>query len=207
MGFPFFYIPLNNMDYIKEAKQKYLKVREGINDDTKNLNEFFAFCYLWFRPNEYGKRIQKRLEQYFGLVKVNEKDEKGDSYLNFMDKLKLWFEIKVSYLGNGGTFTVRHIRKWQNFDYYLLCFINPLNDFKPIFVVVTCNDLINNFRCNYMNGTKESNEYNQRSSLGLSFKKDSADYNRLLRLNRLNGTDAINVFEFLSEQKYGLKVK
>lgn len=195
------------MNYVEEAKEKYLKVRNGVNDDTKNLTEFFAFCYLWYRPNEYGKKIQKKLEEYFGLVKVSEKDEKGDSFLNFMGKLKLWFEIKVSYLGNTDSFTVRHIRKWQNFDYYLLCFINPLEDFKVRYVVVTCDDLINNFRCNFVNGTKESNRLNQNVSLGVTIKKDSKDYNLLLALNRLNGTDAIHMFEFLSEKKYGLNMK
>jgi len=195
------------MNYIEEGKKKYKKIRDGVVDDTTTLTEFFAFCYLWYRPNEYGKKIQNRLEQYFGLVKVSEKLQKGDSLLNFMNHLKLWFEIKVSYLGNKGSFTVRHIRKWQKFDYYLLCFINPLKGFKADFIVVTCDQLINNFNCSYVNGTKESNKYNERSSLGMSVKYGSKEYEKLLALNHLDGTEPVHVFEFLAQQKYGLVEK
>ena len=187
------------MDYKKLASDKYLELKEGIKDDTETLEDYLALCYLKYRPNEYGKHIQNRLEEYFGMRKVSEQTEKGDSIYSTTNNNKVWFEIKVSFLGKNDTYTVRYIRPWQNFDYYLLCFIDPRNC-EPKFYVVTCDDLVKNFNCTYMNGTKESNKSNLKSALGLTLKLGTPNYRLLKSLNRMKGNQAINVFEFLAMQ-------
>jgi hypothetical protein len=187
------------MDYKKQATEKFLELRNGLVDDTETLEDYLAFCYLKYRPNEYGKKIQKRLENYFGMHKVSESTEKGDSFFSTTSNRKMWFEIKVSYLGINNTYSIRYIRPWQEFDYYLLCFINPM-DCKPKFFVTTCQDLMDNFSYNYMNGTIESNKSNSKSAYGITIRNDGESYRTLKSLNRLEGNDPINVFEFLARQ-------
>lgn len=187
------------MEYKKLAFQKYIENKQGITDDTNNLEDYLAFCYLKYKPNEYGKKIQKRLEEYFGMYKVCEKKDKGDSLYSTTNNNKIWFEIKVSYLGKNDTYSVRYIRPWQTFDYYLLCFIDPKNC-EPKFYVLTCEDILNNFNCHYMNGTKESNESNKKSALGLSIKIGTPTYRLFCSLNKMKGNESIHVFEFLASQ-------
>ena len=187
------------MTYIEKAVDKFTRLKEGIVDDTKSFEEYLGFCYINFRPNEYGKLIQKRIEDYFGFVKIGEKNEKGDCHFRTTNDNKLWFEVKVSYLGKNDTYSVRYIRPWQDFDYYLLCFVNPLNC-KPNYFVLTCHDIIKNFKCHYMNGTKESNKSNSKSAYGITIKLGSDSYKKLFDLNRLSGNDGLHVFEFLAKQ-------
>jgi hypothetical protein len=188
------------MKYKNLAAEKFMQIRNEIVNDTKTLEDFIAFCYLKYRPNEYGKKIQKRLERYFGMHKVSDSIERGDSFYSTMGDHKMWFEMKVSYLGKTDTYSIRYIRHWQDLDYYLLCFVDP-RDCKPQFYVVTGSDLMKNFKCHFMNGTKESNKSNKKSALGLMIKNGSKNHELLKRLNKLQGTDTINVFEFLAEQK------
>jgi len=187
------------MSYVKLASEKYQKMKSRSTQEPEDLREFLGFCFTEYRPNEYGKRIQKRFETYFGFTKISQSEDKGDSLFRTTNNTKLLLELKVSFLGVNNYYTVRYIRPWQEFDYYLICFIDP-NNCDPKFIVVTCEDLINNFKCGYMNGTKESNLNNSKSALGTSFLNKGQSYEKLLRLNRLKGNDPIHVFEFLASQ-------
>lgn len=187
------------MDYVKLAAKKYLSKKESKEKKIDDNNQFLGMCYYEKAPSEYGKLIQKRYEKYFGLKKVSEKNERGDSMFSTTNNNEIWFEIKASFLGINNCFSIRHIRPWQKFDYYLMCFIHPCNC-EPEFYVVTCNDLINNFNLSYMNGTKKSNENNDKVSYGINININSSKYELLKMLNKCEGNTGLHVFEFLAKQ-------
>lgn len=141
--------------------------------------EYFTGCF-------YDPRISK----YFA------------SRLNFTTQVtKRFFEVKISYLGKNDTYTVRNIRPYQNFEYYILCFVNCENNFKPTFLVVNKSVITDGsvFTLTPMNGTKNANKDNTDIGYGISFKRDSWKDLYLEGKNLMKGTTYQDLTNFLSE--------
>lgn len=110
------------------------------NEDALDLleeKELFKFLFLFFTPQSYGTKIEKRIIRDFNLEKVPASLDKGD----FKTKNEKYGEVKTSFLDSEGKFHFVQIRPYQDNDYYLLVSILPKEDFKIMYFVIQKHEL------------------------------------------------------------------
>lgn len=124
------------------------------------------------------------------------------------DVKKSFIEGKISYLGGKSKgYTVRNIRIYQNFDYFLLCLVDCDEDFKNTFIIVDKKIITEGeINLSVMNGTKDSNKKNKNTGKGFAFKKNSRIHKYLLDNNKLkNGCDYNDCINFIKKDRLRLK--
>jgi hypothetical protein len=90
----------------------------------------------------------------------------------------------------------------------MLCFVDCEDNFKPHFICIDKTVLTDNrdYRLSYMNGTKKSNENNENCNMGVTIKKNSPQYKRLINVhNKLKGTSINDMLEFLFSLNISLR--
>jgi hypothetical protein len=128
--------------------------------------------------------------------KMKKGDELGD-----IDIGGKYYEVKTSYLGQSGdTYTITHIRQWQKFNYYLLCFIDCDNDFTPHFYVLNKN-VMNMIKVDNMNGTSNSNIDNTKVEKRVTIKVGSDNHRVIVEHNKLKDTTFDSLCDFVNEQR------
>ena len=120
---------------------------------------------------------------------------------------KSYIETKMSYLNKSDGYSIKHIRPYQDFNYYLLCFIDCNDKFKANYFmvkkeIITAN---NEISLSIMNGTKKVNEKNGNKIYSATIKKNSIAYNLLLHNNLLSGTNYSHLSEFIIKEGEVLK--
>jgi hypothetical protein len=136
--------------------------------------------------------ISKLLQAY----KMSPSDELGDITIGGK-----YYEIKTSYLGQSGdTYTITHIRQWQKFNYYLLCFIDCDNDFTPHFYVLNKN-FMDMIKVDNMNGTSNSNIGNDKVEKRATIKVGTYNHRMIIRHNILKDTTFDSLCDFVNEQR------
>ena len=178
------------LDYLQLAKIKFGQ-RKDVDFGLK-LKDFICDCYVRLLPCSYGKRIEQKIIQEFGMESVKTRMNRGDSKKNGKH-----FEIKVSFLSNlSNAYNLTHLRPWQLIDYYLFCFVDCENDFTPMFFVIP-KHMIYKFKIGPMNGTELSNENNHNIEMRSTINKGTKEYKDLLKYNLLFDTSAKSLKEFL----------
>lgn len=136
------------------------------------IEEFLELCQHEI-PATYGKLIVKKIIHDSGRIaqSVSDNIEKGDIKIreNWTDK---FYEVKTSFLNKGGKFGIKNIRSWQDYDRFILCFVDTTNDkYRPYFYCVDKSVIIDNPVLVFtgMNNTKETNMKNMRVALSTSF--------------------------------------
>jgi len=133
-------------------------------------------------PAAYGYQIAiKIIYDCLGiLISSNSKKEIGDAYtfspnLNHLARL-LYYEIKSSFLDIiNDTFKIDHIRDYQDFDFFILCFVDKIDNYKGRFYILPKNFICDNssiFKLSAMNNTKYDNQKNQNVDKQLRIKKE-----------------------------------
>jgi hypothetical protein len=207
---------MENTDYVKLAINKFN------SDKTPNwdlsLRDFICDCYLRFAPAVYGNHICEKIrldlkDRFFNLKEgysyseenmsfqyVSAKEERGDIMHNF-----IYYETKVSFLGqNRNGYCLRHLRVWQDFHAYLICFIDCDNNFEPHFYVISSADM-NRFELSQQNGTRSANKNNENVEMSLTvtdFKKTMLD-----DYNHLDGNSFDDLFNFMVKNRNDKEIK
>ncbi len=180
--------------YLQEAKDKRIS-RKKI-DYNVNLYEFICQCYVKLNPNSYGKYMEDAISKLLQAYKMSPSDELGDITIGGK-----YYEIKTSYLGQSGdTYTITHIRQWQKFNYYLLCFIDCDNDFTPHFYVLNKN-FMDMIKVDNMNGTSNSNIGNDKVEKRATIKVGTYNHIMIIRHNILKDTTFDSLCDFVNEQR------
>ena len=180
--------------YLQEAKDKRIS-RKKI-DYNVNLYEFICQCYVKLNPNSYGKYMEDAISKLLQAYKMSPSDELGDITIGGK-----YYEIKTSYLGQSGdTYTITHIRQWQKFNYYLLCFIDCDNDFTPHFYVLNKN-FMDMIKVDNMNGTSNSNIGNDKVEKRATIKVGTYNHRMIIRHNILKDTTFDSLCDFVNEQR------
>jgi hypothetical protein len=179
------------MNYLELAKQKFSKSKEV--DYMLPLNHFIMDCYVRLNPCSYGLRIASKICIDSSLPQVSSRLGLGDCMVG-----ERAYEIKVSFLSQENTYCITHIRMWQKFTHYILCFVDCRDNFTPNFIVLNKFEL-NKLNLGAMNNTKEANVDNHNIELRVTIKKDSKEYNFLLRNNLLNGTSYGDLREYIEK--------
>lgn len=148
---------------------------------------------------DYGKRDYEIVQRGWSY--------KVEEIICFDNVHKKFIEVKISYLGKNGTYTIRNIRPYQNFDYFLFCFVDCDNNFKQTYILVTKEFITENsdFTLTPMNGTKKVNKDRKNIAFGTAFKKRSFQFSELIDCNLLKGTEYNDVFNFFDKKSIELK--
>lgn len=159
-----------------------------------NLQDFICQCYVNLNPNSYGTHIQEYLRQSLNAWDVPAYEERGDFQVG--DK---YFEVKASYLSQKNSlYNLTHLRTWQQINYYLCCFIDCDDEFKPYFYVIDKN-ILGKMKLGFMNGTPKSNVNNVNVEMRATVKLNSDNHKVLSKHNLLKDNTFDSLREFMSE--------
>jgi hypothetical protein len=161
---------------------------------TDHMYKFICDC-VGLLPASYGPLIQNKVIHDLKAIGVKSDEERGDFRKN-----KTYFEFKTSFLSKGISYSITNIRKWHNFDYYVLCFIDVENNFTPNFYVITKSG-IDTFSQRGMNGTVESNMSNTNIGMSVTFNVKSKEFEQFKSMNLLKDTSFDSLFEFVDSFK------
>jgi hypothetical protein len=176
--------------YLSLATNKF-KSDRSVNYDLP-LEDFICQCYVKLTPNNYGTRVQERLRRELNVNRVSQRLGMGD-----FEICRKYFEVKVSYLSSKeDSYYLLHLRPWQRFNYYLLCFVDCENDFKPNFYVID-KHVIHKFKLNNMHGTADANSDNHNVELRISIENNSDSMRILKRSNLLKDTSLQSLKSFI----------
>lgn len=199
-------------------------------DYELSIEEFIVKMYLNCDPASYGRQFVKKImrdclstrsKKELNLYYVKDWVDQGDlvqtfpstefftgklydnkkkKFIKWEEAQKTTFEVKISYLTKSGVYNIRNIRPYQNFDYYLLCFVDCKIDFKPEFILVKKSLITTDkfFKLTPMNGTKNANKNNVDIGYGTSFKRSGWQEVMLLSENILEGTSYEDFMNFLT---------
>lgn len=182
---------MNN--YKELAKAKFYQSTD-MNFDL-GFDDFIADCYVRLKPCSYGGIIEKKIRKDVNLISVAPSENRGDVIFGG-DRA----EIKVSYLGKNRSYRLTHLRGWQDFKYYIICFVDCENDFEYELYLLD-KTVMNNFKLVAMNGTHESNSENGNIEMCLTVKKGGDKHNIFKDNNLLSGTKIGDLINFVSEME------
>jgi hypothetical protein len=177
-------------EFLKKAIDKF-KINKNI-DLSLDLIEYICECYVKLNPCSYGTRIENKIKKLLNVKSVKKKENKGD--FKYGDN---YGEIKVTFLSQSKTYNITHIRLYQNFDTYLLCFIDCENNFTPNFYLIPKN-VMNRLPLTSMNGTEESNMGNKNIDQRITIKKYSKEHKLISRNNLLNSPTINDLKKYLN---------
>lgn len=230
------FISMNNELLMLAINKFKSKNKFTPNEYLLPIEDFILKMYLNCDPSSYGNQFVKKLlkdnfQKGINLGKLTNTSDTADicqtshlhwyeDYfcldddahtpipLHFNDIEKSLYEVKISYLTKANNYTIRNIRPYQTFDYFLLCFVDCSNNFLPNFFVVTKEYVLNELTLNPMNGTKEANKDNKNIVYGTTLSKNGGSFYLMKNCaNLLNGTSYTHLNEFFISEHEILKQK
>jgi hypothetical protein len=109
---------------------------------------------------------------------------------------KIYYEIKSSFSRKNGRLGLTHIRDYQNFDYFIVCFVDRTNKFKEYYYLLPKSFICENFKLSAMNNTTITNQENKNVPKTMSLKMEKA-LNLFGDANILYGTSYKDLMSFL----------
>jgi len=159
-----------------------------------NLHDFICQCYTNLNPNSYGTHIQEYIRMSLNAWDVSASEERGDFKVGGK-----YFEVKASYLSQKNeSYSMTHMRTWQRFNFYLCCFIDCDNNFKPQFYLIDKN-ITAKMKLSFMNGTPSSNVNNTNVEMRATVKVSSDNHKVLLKHNLLKDDTFEALREFVTD--------
>lgn len=146
---------------LKQVNKKRLTQNVFTENDMESpMKVFLMKSYNQCTPNKYGDLFPKKVvyDSNGMLKELSSTLDKGDCHINF----KKYYECKISFRNKSGKYSITNIRDWQEFNYFILCFVDSDNDFKPYFYCVPKETITDNQGINLtgMNNTEEINRMN-----------------------------------------------
>jgi len=213
---------------IKNCKEKFNSKNTIKKSDYRlPIDEFLMVLYDSCDPQCYGaqfpKKLLKDVEEKLNLFEMPDKIDCGDLGLiyptfdswfgggrhvvtpegsqDINTYKKITFEAKLSFLHKKGSYGIRQIRLYQDFDFFLICFVDCENNFTPSFTCVPQKALKKIFHLTPTNGTKEANKKNGNIPYSVNVTKGSYQMKLLFDdYNLLKGTTYSDVVNFLSKK-------
>jgi len=168
------------MDKLQMAKKRF-NTKNLEPDYRVDFNEFILNCFLEHSPSSYGK-LKYALQKYY--------------------------EIKCSYLGKNGCYSLRNIRPYQNIDGgYIICFIDCENDFTPEFYLVDFSVIAIYFKMSHMNGVSSEHKDGAFLNMGVTIKKGSDNHYVLKYYNKLDGTKLGDLISYFDKKRSEMEIQ
>tara|TARA_Y100000034_G_scaffold120894_1_gene164483 strand:- start:518 stop:1525 length:1008 start_codon:yes stop_codon:yes gene_type:complete len=215
-------------ELIKNCIEKF-NTKNHVKHSDYNLpiDEFLMVLYKSCDPQCYGTQFPKKLlkdgENDLNLFEMPDKIDDGDVGLiyptydswfgggrhvatpdgnqDIKTYKKITFEAKLSFLHKNGSYGIRQIRLYQDFNFFLICFVDCEDNFTPSFTCINQQDIKNICHLTPTNGTKEANKKNGNIPYSLNVTKGSYQMKLLFdEYNLLRGTTYNDVLNFLSKK-------
>ncbi len=189
-------------ELLREVLEKSSKQNKMSEEDFNTpLDEFIMMAYRNCYPNTYGILFAKKVIQLSngGMKQMNPKLDCGDAQFSMSGQRK-YCEIKISYLNEGGKYRITNIRTHQNFNFFILCFVDKIKNFKPNFYVVPKEAITNNpaIHLTPMNGTSWANMNNEIVPMSTTINAFDLDW-LLKKHNVLTNTSTKSLLTYLSK--------
>jgi hypothetical protein len=163
------------------SKEESLKRSEEISaerDATIDINlPIDIFVTELYRKNSqsFGLGMGRKIIHDSNGALISSDPDHGDAYsTNTSDPL--FHEAKSSCSGIKGIYNIVHIRPYQNFDYFILCFVDRKDKFKQQYFLIPKSFICDNFKLSNMNNTRKSNKKNKEIDKRMSIKTEVAHY-------------------------------
>jgi len=188
-------------ELLREVLEKSSKQNKMSDEDFNTpLDEFIMLAYRNCYPNTYGILFAKKIIQMSngGMKQMNPKLDCGDAQYTMLGQKK-YCEIKISYLNDGDKYRITNIRTHQNFDYFILCFVDRVKNFKPKFYIVPKEAITDNpaIHLTPMNGTSWANMNNKIVPMSTSISAFDLDW-LLKKHNILTNNTTKGLMSYLS---------
>jgi hypothetical protein len=194
------------MSKLLEKANKKLLVRNMFTEDDMDLpmGKFLMKSYTQCTPNKYGDLFSKKViyDSKNILKGLSASLNRGDCHMGF----EKYFECKVSYLNKSGKYSITNIRNWQDFDYFILCFVDTGDNFKPYFYCVPKETITNN-PCITLTGMNNTSDINSKNTyVGTRTSVNNVDLNWLFKnSSTLKGTSYKHLEDFIKKSRKNLK--
>ena len=196
-------------------KRLYVELyRNGLYIEETNKKEERGDVSLYYPKKVIVNSIGGSLHQYNDsfhelITDIEEKEDKSKLIRSVNigkgNLFKRNYEIKFSYLGKNNCYTVRNVRDYHDFDYYILAFVDTYDNFKINYYCIKMSS-VNIFNLSPMNGTYDSNKNNENINYGFTIKDGSYDHRYTLKeLNLLDGTSFNDLLKFMIEDNLKLR--
>jgi hypothetical protein len=177
----------------REAKKNVLTIK----DYNLPFEEFVIKCRINCDHSKYGAAFPKKiLHDDKRMKEISPTLDKGDCHINY----KKYFETKISYASKKGRYSINNIRAWQKFDYFVFCFVDTNDNYKPHFYclpkkVITENPCIH---LTGMNNNAEINSKNKYVGMKATIKHDDLEW-LFEEHNVLKGTEYKHLQSFINK--------
>ena len=196
-------------------KRLYVELyRNGLYIEETNKKEERGDASLYYPKKTIVNSIGGSLHQYNDrfhelITDIEEKEDKSKTIRSVNigkgNLFKRNYEIKFSYLGKNNCYTVRNVRDYHDFDYFILAFVDTYDNFKINYYCIEKGD-VNCFNLSPMNGTYSSNIKNENINYGFTIKDGSYDHRYTLKeINLLDGTSFNDLLKFMIEDNLKLR--
>jgi hypothetical protein len=133
---------------------------------------------------------------------IRSKPDDGDAHSIICQGIKeiiKFYEIKSSFSQKTEEFRLTHIRDYQSFDCFIICYVDVQDNFKQYYYILEKSFICENpdFTLSAMDNTQKANLGNTNINKAMTIKKDDAFY-FFGQGNLLNGTsynDLLNYFK------------
>jgi hypothetical protein len=185
-------------------KRLYVELyRNGLYIEETNKKEERGDVSLYYPKKCNNDRFHEL------ITDIEEKEDKSKTIRSVNigkgNLFKRNYEIKFSYLGKNNCYTVRNVRDYHDFDYYILAFVDTYDNFKINYYCIKMSS-VNIFNLSPMNGTHNSNKNNENINYGFTIKYGSYDHRYTLKeINLLDGTSFNDLLKFMIEDNLKLR--
>jgi hypothetical protein len=204
-----------NNKTLKQSLADAESERKKRNNLPKNIMEYpiqqyIMETYTRCSPNMYGSLFPKKIMRDLGefLKGVPSSINRGDCHVNYL----AFFEFKISYKSKDEeSFSITNIRDWQEFDYFVLCFVDPEKNFRSRFYCVEKTVITDNseIRLGGMNNTADINLENKHVGKRTSIIADDLEWilnkHNLLKTTKYTSLISFIKSKFKATQKIQLK--
>lgn len=145
-----------------------------------NMTKFITEAFYRKVSASTGLQLAKKMILDTKGVLMPTESDMGDAFsvsriIDLITRI-LYYEIKTSFLNiDHKNFRIDHIRDYQDFDYFLICFVDKLNKYEGLFYILPMDFICKNpsvFSLSAMNNTKRANMNNINIDKKLVVKRD-----------------------------------
>lgn len=162
-------------ELLKRVNEKRETINQITEEDYKlNMKTFMMKNWDVCQPNTYGNHPIKKIERDSNrmMMEIISGMDIGDAHIN----MKEFYEIKTSYMGKTGNYTIKNIKNYQNIDYFILILVNKNWRVKCFCVPkdTICDNPV--IKLSYQGQTKDRNIQNPNPLYSTTIKDSEVDW-------------------------------
>lgn len=191
----------------KNHLQKAFERRSVLNkidtaDYDMDMDDFICHITNVCQPMKYGHEFPKKVcyDSKYAMREIPGTLDRADCIIGNSK----YAELKISVVDDvKKKYNIRNVRRWQDFDYYILCLVyinSNTEEFNVRYYCVDKDVVANNsaIKYGYQNGTKKSNENNENPGLVAFIPHEDVTW-YFKKKNLLEGTSYKDLLKFINK--------